>query len=105
MTTDISKPPRDIRAAIRLVITTAAITIFVGGVGEGLVQSNVQKWAEANGYDQYLVRYAGPVMDRFAEITQSSWFFAATWFLIGGALLLWVDYALRQRTRKMAVAL
>jgi hypothetical protein len=105
MTTDIGKPPRDIRATIRLVMTTAAITVFVGGVCEGLVQSNVQKWAEANGYDQYLVRYAGPTMDRLAEITQSEWFFGATWFFIGGALLLWVDYALRQRTRKMAIAL
>jgi hypothetical protein len=97
--------PRDIRGIIRLVVTTVAVTVFVGGFLEGLIQSNVQKWAEANGYDQLLVHYAGPVMDKISEITQSSWFFGATWFFIGGALLLWIDYALRRRTKKMAVAL
>ena len=51
------KPPRDVRGIIRVVVTTVAVTIFVGGGFEGLIQSNVQKWAEANGYDQLLVLY------------------------------------------------
>jgi len=71
----------------------------------GWLQANVQEWAKANGQDQYLVKYAGLIVDRLAELTQSSTFFAIAWAVIGGAAILWIDYAIRRRTKNMAIAL
>lgn len=92
------------RRVARLAMTGLA-ALLGSGIVLGLVQANVQEWAKAQGQDQYLVRYAGPIMTRLAEITQSSTFLAVAWAVIGGSLVLWIDYALRRRTKKMAIAI
>jgi hypothetical protein len=84
---------------------TGLAAVLGSGFILGLVQANVQEWAKANAQDQYLVRYAGLVVDRLAELTQSSAFFAIAWAVIGAAAILWIDYAVRRRTKKMAIAL
>jgi hypothetical protein len=92
------------RRVIRIALTALA-ALLGSGIVLGLVQANVQEWAKANEQDQYLVKYAGPVVDRLAEITQSATFIAIAWMVIGGATILWIDYALRRRTNKMAAFL
>jgi len=92
------------RQVLRYVMTGLA-AVLGSGVILGLVQANVQEWAKANSQDQYIVKYARPIVDRLAELTQSSAFFAIAWAVIGGAAILWIDYTIRRRTKKMALAL
>lgn len=87
------------RRTMRLIVTGIA-ALLGSGIIISLVQSNVQEWAKANNQDQYLVKYAGPIMDSLAQVTQSTTFLAAAWAIIGGAVVLWVDYALRGRAAK-----
>ena len=89
----------------RRYLLTACAFLFVTCLLGGWLQANVQEWAKANGQDQYLVRYVGPSMSRLAEITQSPVFLAIAWSVIGGSLILWIDYALRRRTKKMGTVL
>jgi len=92
------------RRAMRLIVTGIAALLGTGGV-MSLVQSNVQEWAKANNQDQYLVKYASPIMDRVADFAKSAFFLPVTCAIIGGAVFLWLDYALRQRTKKMGIGL
>lgn len=92
------------RQVLRYAITGLA-AVLGSGVFLALVQANVQEWAKANTQDQYLVKYARPIVDRLIELTQSSAFFAIAWAVIGAAAILWIDYAIRQRTKRMAIAL
>ncbi len=62
------------RKALRYAVTCLA-AVLGSGVILALVQANVQEWAKANSQDQYLVKYAGPIVDRLIELTQSSAFF------------------------------
>lgn len=84
------------RAALRL-LTTLTGTIFGAGVISPIVSANWQEWAKATGQDQYLVRYAAPLVDKLAAITGSGWFIFVTGFFIGGAAFLWMDYFLRTK--------
>jgi hypothetical protein len=95
----------DIRKHIVRLLTTAIAAVLGSGVILGLVQANVQKWAEANGYDQYLVRWWEPVVSDLASIAEMEWFSYLAWFFIGGAVVLWVDYGLRQWAKRMGIAL
>jgi hypothetical protein len=89
----------------RRYILTACAFIFVTCLLGGWLQANVQEWAKASGQDQYLVRYVGPTMSRLVEITETPLFLAIAWSVIGGSLILWIDYALRKRTRIMGIVL
>jgi hypothetical protein len=101
MVWDLDMPPEKIR---RAVLTVSAFILGSCLLG-GWLQANVQEWAKANGQDQYLVKYVGPTMARLAEITQTPLFIAIAWSVIGGSLIMWVDYALRRRTKKMGITL
>lgn len=89
----------------RRYIVTACAFLFVTCLLGGLLQANVQEWAKATGQDQYLVRYAGVFVSKLADLTQSTAFLAIAWSFIGGASFLWIDYALRRRTKKMGITL
>ena len=92
------------RRLVRLAMTGLA-GLLGSGVILGVVQSNVQEWAKANKQDQYLVKYAGPILEGLAQITQSPTFLAIAWAGIGGAAILWIDYAIRRRTKMTAIVL
>lgn len=90
--------------ARRYIVTVFAF-IFISCLLGGWLQANVQEWAKASGQDQYLVKYAGPAMDKLEELTRNSLFLAIAWSVIGGSLILWLDYALRRRTKTMGIVL
>jgi hypothetical protein len=87
------------RSAFRFIMTIAA-TILGAGTISPLVGANWQEWAKANGQDQYLVKYAGPYMDRLTALSDSWWFTFATGFFVGGAVCLWIDYLIRRRSHQ-----
>jgi hypothetical protein len=84
------------------------LTILAGLFGAGflspLVQSRLQHWPEPHGY-QLPLTYVTPAISKLADMTQTADFVFVTGFFIGGALLLWVDHALRRRTRDMGLIL
>jgi hypothetical protein len=84
------------------------LTILAGLSGAGflspLVQSWLQRWPEPHGY-QLPLTYVTPAISKLADMTQTADFVFVTGFFIGGALLLWVDHALRRRTRDMGLIL
>lgn len=85
------------RKTFRLVVSLLAL--FLGtGVLSPLIQANWQEWAKVHGQDQYFVQYAGPLMDKALTFAQAGWFIFLAGFFIGGAICLWSDRWLRQRT-------
>jgi hypothetical protein len=83
---------------------TGLAAILGSGVALGLVQANVQEWARANNQDQYLVRYVGLTMNSgLAEITQSMAFQAVAWAVIGAAIAVWIDFAIRRWSKNKTI--
>ena len=84
------------------------LTILAGLFGAGflspLVQSWLQRWPEPHSHPLPLT-YLTPAISKLADMSQTADFVFVTGFFIGGALLLWVDHALRRRTRDMGLIL
>ncbi len=76
---------------------TAIATLFGALFLVPIFHANVQKWAEAQGYDQFLLRNWEPAVALLASVTQSKWFIFALGFFVGGTIFLWLDYWLRGR--------
>jgi hypothetical protein len=85
------------RTSFRVLATILGF-IFGTALLVPLVQANVQKWAEANGYDQYLIKYARPAMDKIVAVAHTEWFIFFAGFFIGGAVFLWADFLIRRRS-------
>lgn len=100
------------RFSFRGVVTTLALAA-IGGTMTGLTSVNVAYFAKSRGYDQFVTALFGPtVVAKFgaamasaAAITSTPTFWIITGVLSGAALVLWIDLALRTRTRRMGYAL
>lgn len=88
----------------RGVASILAATFAVGYLAPRL-QSSLERWLEAHGHTFLLFAYTEPAMAKLAAITQMAAFVFTAGFVIGGALLLWIEYALRRRTQEMGLIL
>jgi hypothetical protein len=88
---------RQVLAAFALCFGTALVV--------PLVHSYLRLWAETRGYDVAVFEQVDPAVARLAAASETTTFLFVTGFLIGGALLVWLDYGLRQRTQKMGLIL
>lgn len=70
-----------------------------------LLHFSLQGWLEAKGVTLSALWYTEPAMQKLAEITQTAPYVFTAGFFIGAALLLWIEYALRRRTREMGLIL
>lgn len=62
-----------------------------------LVEANWHEWARTTGNDQYIVRFAEPIMARLLEFAQTGWFVFAAGFFVGGAVCLWLEHLVRHQ--------
>jgi len=85
------------------------LTMLGGLFGAGFlapsVQFALQRWSEAHGYQLLLLKHTAPAMAKLADVSQTAAFVFAAGFVIGGALLLWIDHTLRRRTQDMGLIL
>jgi hypothetical protein len=88
----------------RLALAAFALCVGTASVVP-LVHSHLRQWVEARGHQLAVFERVDPAVARLAEASETTAFLFITGFLIGGALLVWVDYGLRQRTRKMGLIL
>jgi hypothetical protein len=65
-----------------------------------IIQANVQEWAKGRGYDQYLTKYWGPVVQSLTDYTQTQWFTFVLALFAGGTAFLWFDWLLRTKFTK-----
>lgn len=80
------------RRTIITLLGSAAAT----GIVVPIIQANVQEWAKAQGYDQFMVKYSEPTIASLIEIMQSPLFIVGAAVLMGGALWSWTDHVFRQ---------
>src|SRR5262245_19170933 len=66
------------------------VAVIIGGGPGGLVQINVQKWAEQRGYDLFLVRWWDAAVSGISAIMASPWFWWLFGFFSGTTAVLWL---------------
>jgi hypothetical protein len=79
--------------------------LFAAGFLIPILRAHLEQWAQTHGRDLSVLEPAVPTLDRLADITQTTAFMFITGFFVGGALLIWIDYALRRRRQKMGLIL
>lgn len=87
------------------VVTSVLAGLLLAAYVAPLVHFGLQGWFEAQGLTVSAFRYTEPAMSKLAEVTQTTTFVFTGGFFIGGALLLWIEYALRRRTQDMGLIL
>lgn len=85
--------PRGILTILAFVLGTAFLV--------PIIQINVEEWAKARGYDQFMIKHWNPVMDWLASYTQTLWFTNILGFVVGGTVFLWADWFLRSRQKAL----
>jgi hypothetical protein len=88
---------RSVLAAFALLFAAALLIPFG--------YAHLRPWAEARDFHLTALQNVEPAIDTLGTFTATTTFMFLTGFLIGGALLVWVDFGLRQRTRKMGLIL
>jgi len=90
--------------AVFALVFTAAFVVPMIHWQQWVEAHGWQKWVEGDGV-QRLLQQMQPYLTKLADATETTTFLFTTGFLIGGALLVWVDFGVRQRTRKMGLIL
>lgn len=77
------------RSPAMKIVRWVATIVVVAGILEGLLQTNVQKLAEQEGWDKVLADHWHPIMDRFGDFLSHQWTWNFVWFCAGVAAALW----------------
>jgi hypothetical protein len=80
--------------------TIISVLAFILGTGTllPLVEANWHEWARTTGNDQYIIRFAEPIMAGVVGFAQTGWFIFAAGFFVGGAVCLWLEFLVRHQS-------
>lgn len=78
------------RKAVRWTVTTFLVLSLIP-----VVNLNVERLAEAKGWDRFLSDHWGAIMSNAAQLATQPWFVVLLGFLAGGTAFMWGDYILR----------
>ena len=77
-----------------------AVALFGGLVLTPFLQAPAVKLAEKLHFDTALSDRWGPLMQWLSDLTQTPWYIFSAGVAVGAPLALWVDYLLRERSRR-----